>query len=76
MDNLVDKGASAAVSTSFREIGRTAAAAAQREISNHKAGAQTIYPQKSSLTLNLTVAAQSGLAIPPEIIKKADRVVP
>jgi len=76
VDSLADRGAAAAVSVSFREIGRTAAAAAKQALANHSIDSQIIFSDKSTLTLNLHVSAQSGLSIPPAAIKKADRVIP
>jgi ABC transporter substrate binding protein len=76
-DSLVDKGATASFVSSFRENGRTAGRIAIKVM----AGAlgddvKAVYPDRYELTLNLTAAAQSGLTIPPDVVKKADRVIP
>jgi len=72
---LVSEGAVASVSVGFREIGRTAAAVA-REILANGTPASEVYPSQSEVAINLTAAAQAGLRTPPEILQKADRVIP
>ena len=76
MDNLVDKGAAASVSCSFRENGRKTGQLAAQAVAGQLRGGEVAYIDKSLLTLNLSAAAQSGLTIPADVVKKADRVVP
>ena len=71
---LVEKGAVASVSSSFREIGRTAGAAA-REVLEGRIGEKVRYPGAVETTLNLEAAEESGLEIPAEVIKRAERVI-
>lgn len=72
---LVEKGAVASVSTSFREIGRTAAMAVQRALAGTLSQGE-VYPERSEVIVNMTAAANAGLRIPPEVSQKADRVLP
>jgi len=76
IDSLVDKGASASVAPSFKEMGRRAGKLAAAAMVGNAGNPEIVYPEKSLLTLNLTAAAQSGLQIPPDVVKKANRVVP
>lgn len=72
---LVEQGATASISASFREIGRAAASAA-RQVLAGKSGADMGYPEKMEIVLNLKAADNTGLRIPPELLKSFDRVVP
>jgi hypothetical protein len=76
MENLVDKGATAFIGYSFREMGRKAAQVTTRVLAGDLNENVKIYPEKIRMVLNLTAAAQAGLTIPPGVVKKADRVVP
>ena len=76
MDSLVDKGATASFAASFRESGRKAGQMAAKAEAGALGDVEAIYPDHYELTVNLTAAAQSGLTIPPDVVKKADRVVP
>ena len=75
IDSLVDKGATACIGSSFREMGRTAGRLAAKAVAGNLESVEAVYPDQTDLTLNLTAAAQSGLAISPEVVRKADRVV-
>jgi len=76
IDALVDKGATASVSSSFWEMGRLSGKLAAKAADGKLGDAARVYPQKVIVTINLTAAAQSGLTIPEDMKKKADRVVP
>jgi hypothetical protein len=77
VDSLVDKGATASVSSSFREMGRISGKLASQALAGTlNNGTSRVYPEKVSLTLNLTIAAQQGLKVSPDVLKKADRVLP
>ena len=71
---LVEKGAVASVSSSFREIGRTAGEVV-REVLQGRIGEKVRYPGAVETTLNLEAAKGSGLEIPAEVIKRAERVI-
>lgn len=71
---LVEQGAVASVSCSFREMGRTAGKAAREALlRNVRPGVS--YPEVVETTLNLNAAANIGLQITPEVLSKTDRVV-
>jgi ABC-type uncharacterized transport system substrate-binding protein len=74
--SLVDKGAVASITASFRESGRTAGRVAAQAQAGTLGNVEAVYPDRYELTVNLTAAAQSGLTIPPDVVKKADRVIP
>jgi ABC-type uncharacterized transport system substrate-binding protein len=74
-DGLVEKGAVASVSSSFREIGRAAALAALAARSG-PVGHKEVHPEKSETTVNLSAATQSGLRTAQDVLRKADRVLP
>jgi putative ABC transport system substrate-binding protein len=76
VDSLVDKGATASFVSSFRENGRTAGRIAAQAEAGALGNIEAVYPDRYELTVNLTAAAQSGLTIPPDVVKKADRVIP
>jgi hypothetical protein len=76
MDNLVEKGATASYASSFRENGRTAGRIAAKAEAGALGDIEAVYPDRYDLTINLTAAAQSGLTLPPDVLKKADRVIP
>jgi len=76
VDSLVDKGASAAVSCSYRENGRTTGRLAVQAVAGQLKDGEVRSIENCSLSLNLTAAAQSGLTISADVIKKADRVLP
>ncbi len=74
-DALVEKGATASVSSHFRDIGRAAANAAQQALAGAPLPAH-VYPQKAETLVNLTAANHTGLQIPPDVLKKVDKVLP
>ncbi|MDP6040941.1 MAG: ABC transporter substrate binding protein [Candidatus Latescibacteria bacterium] len=62
---LVDKGAVAAVSSGFWDIGRTAGEVAKRALQDNL-NASVIYPLKVELRVNLDAADQAGLELNQE----------
>lgn len=72
---LAENGAAAAVACSFREIGHTAAKAAILLLSG-KTEQRDFYPEHTQVIINNQGAVHSGLRIPPEILKKSDKVIP
>ena len=72
---LVEKGAVASISASFREIGRTAGRVARRVLSGEHVP-RAVYPEVVEVTLNLSAASEVGLEIPPAVSAQADRVLP
>jgi hypothetical protein len=74
MESLVDKGAVASIAASFRENGRAAGKVAAQAVSGQLRSSLNVFPEKYEMTINLSGAAQSGLTISPEVLKKADRV--
>jgi putative ABC transport system substrate-binding protein len=76
LDSLVDKGATASIASRFREIGRTVGLTAARVVAGRASHDENIYSDKYFMVLNLTSAKQTGLDIPAEVVKRADRVVP
>lgn len=72
---LVEQGATASVSISFREIGRTAGRTAERILAREGVE-ETVYPKKVDVTLNLPAVKKVGLIISPEVRREADRVLP
>jgi ABC-type uncharacterized transport system substrate-binding protein len=75
IDGLTEKGAAAAVSVSFREMGRKAGVLAAQVLSGEADTPGSAYGDRVFLTINTSAAAQSGLSIPAEVLKKADRVI-
>jgi putative tryptophan/tyrosine transport system substrate-binding protein len=74
-DGLVERGAAAAVSSDFREIGRTAGRAA-RLVLTGKEIPPDFFPERILMSFNLSAAASCGLRIPADVLKRADRVYP
>jgi hypothetical protein len=72
---LVEKGAAASVSVSFREIGRAAAQAALVALAGSPAPSE-VFPEKSETTINLTAAGNSGLRPADDVLHRADKVLP
>jgi ABC-type uncharacterized transport system substrate-binding protein len=75
-EGLVEQGgAVAAVSSSFRETGRVAGLAARRATAG-TLDISEIYPEQIHITLNMTVAKQTGLEISSTVLKEANKVLP
>lgn len=71
---LVEKGATAAVVSSYHEMGKTAATALKQSLAGDNSS-DTIYPDKVELTVNLKAAARVGIAITAETLKSIDRAI-
>lgn len=74
-EGLAEQGATAGVSVSFAEMGRTMAAAAKAVLAGAGSPGE-IYSGKVHVSLNITAAAAAELAVPAEAAKAADRVIP
>lgn len=72
---FVQQGATASVSTGFREIGRAAALAAKGVLSGEPAQGM-VYPEKAEVIINLKAAANTGLDLSKEVLRRADKVLP
>ena len=72
---LVEQGAVAAISVSFREVGRAAGRVARQVLSGERVP-WVVYPEVVEMTVNLTAAAAVGLKIPPNVVAQANRVLP
>ncbi|MFH1724741.1 MAG: ABC transporter substrate binding protein [Elusimicrobiota bacterium] len=70
---LVDKGATASVSVGFDEIGRVAAEVARNALAGRLPDGP-VHPDKAEVAINLTAARNVHLAIPPGVMKTANRV--
>jgi ABC-type uncharacterized transport system substrate-binding protein len=73
-EGLVSKGAFAAVAGNFRDIGRTAARAV-RQVLAGEATAAEFFPPNGQVTVNVTTAERISVEIPPEVLRRVDRVV-
>lgn len=73
-DGILEKGAAACVGVSSRETGKQAAAAAKALLAGDFVPAQ-LYPETTSLGLNLPAAAEMGLHLTPAAVKAADKVI-
>jgi putative ABC transport system substrate-binding protein len=76
IDGLADKGAAASVSVSFRDMGRKAGSLAAQALSGSADNLGPAFGDHVSVTINASVASQSGLTIDSGVLKKADRVIP
>jgi ABC transporter substrate binding protein len=72
---FVEKGALASISSSFKEIGRTAAIAAQNALSG-KSMDSVLYPEKIEIIFNTKASNQAGLQIPQQLLQEAEKVLP
>ncbi len=72
---LAEEGAAASVGPSFREIGRLTGIAVRQTLANLHPG-NNLYAVNIELIINKSAAAQVGLKIPEEILRKADKVIP
>lgn len=72
---FVQQGATASVSSGFREVGRAAGLAAKEVLSGEwRQG--IVYPERAEVTINLKAADNAGLQIPKEALQNADKVLP
>jgi putative ABC transport system substrate-binding protein len=76
IDGLADKGVAASVSVSFREMGRKAGSLAVQALAGSVDDLDAVYGDHVLLTINTGAAAQSGLSVPADVLKKAGRVIP
>ncbi|HAF95325.1 MAG: hypothetical protein A2X34_02080 [Elusimicrobia bacterium GWC2_51_8] len=72
---LVEKGAVASVSSSFENMGRSAAFIVDR-LFNGKTVKQITYSDEVRLAINLKAAGLAGLKITPEMLTNVDKVFP
>jgi ABC-type uncharacterized transport system substrate-binding protein len=75
-DGLVDKGATAAVYTSFRDLGRLAGVIARQSADGNLGESRSVFPDKTSMAINVAAANRIGLKITPATLQKADKIVP
>ena len=74
-DGLAANGALAAVSSSFGDMGRTAAKVAQSIIAGKSYG-ETIFPDISKTTFNLGTANELHMSVDQRLVGKGDQVNP
>lgn len=74
-EGLAEQGAAAAVSVSYKEMGRMMAAAANGVL---RGSAQPVelYADRVHVSVNKAAAAECALAVPSEALKTADKVLP
>lgn len=72
---FVQQGATASISSSFREIGRAAGAAARKALAGEIIQG-TVYPEKAEVAVSAKSAESVGLQIPIDALKKVDRILP
>lgn len=74
-EGLAEQGAAAAVSVSYKEMGRMMAAAANGVL---RGSAQPVelYADRVHVSVNKAAAAECALAVPFEALKTADKVLP
>jgi putative ABC transport system substrate-binding protein len=74
--SFVIKGALAAYSVSYREVGRLSAKYVQRILAGVKPKDLPVQQvDKIELVINLKTAKEIGLTIPPNVVARADRVI-
>jgi ABC-type uncharacterized transport system substrate-binding protein len=71
---LIELGATAAISSNYREMGRAAARALERVRSNPSL--REFYPDEVEIAINKTAAEKCGLSLSMEIMRKASKVIP
>src|SRR5687767_348558 len=74
-DGLVERGAVASVACNFREIGRAAGRAARVALAGRIRDGE-VYPERIETSMSVSAAAACGLSIPPDVLRRADRVYP
>lgn len=72
---FVQQGATASISSSFREIGRAAGMAARKALEGDLTQG-TVYPEREEVTVSRKAAEAAGFQIPREALEKADKVLP
>ena len=73
--SLVERGATASVSVSFRDLGRSSARLAEQALAGVPLPAMS-YTEPAVTVLNLGSAAKAGLAVDAETLKSISRVIP
>ena len=76
IDTLADKGAAAAVFVSFRDMGRRAGTLAAQAAAGSSKTDAAAFGDHVSVTVNISAAKRSGLAISAGALSRADRVMP
>lgn len=74
-EGLAERGAVAAVSADYAQIGRTAAAAAAALLSGESQPAR-VHVSAVTLSVNLSAAKAAAIVVPPEALKRAAKVYP
>lgn len=72
---LLGQGATASVGPSFREMGRQVGIAARKALLNQRQE-DKIYPTHIEIVVNKDVAAQVGLQVPEDALRRSDGVAP
>ncbi len=73
-EGFAEKGATVSIAVSFAALGQAAATAARQALSG-SAATGVVYPDSVTVTVNLSAATGCGLSIPPETLRKADKVL-
>jgi ABC-type uncharacterized transport system substrate-binding protein len=74
-EGLAEQGATAAVSVTYQEMGRTMAVAAKSALTGSAVAAE-LYSEQIHVAVNLAAAAESALVVPAAAVKAADKVFP
>jgi putative ABC transport system substrate-binding protein len=74
-DGLVEQGAMASFSSSYKDIGILAAKLARQALENHEVKG-VVFPEDLQLAVNLPAAKRCNLKITPEILRPTDRTYP
>ncbi len=72
---LVEKGATAAIGPSFKQLGRVAGLEV-RDAEAGRALPPVVYPAQVEVTISRVAAEQTGLKVPAETLSAADKVLP
>jgi len=75
IDNLADKGATAAIATGFRDMGHKAGDIARSVLSGDSSIGDNAYIDRIIITINESYASKTGLTLSPAIRKEADRLI-
>ncbi len=72
---LVDLGATGAIITSFKDIGRCAAETAKKVLAGKYQG-DKVYPERFETILNSSAIKKANSPLSPEAVRHADKVIP
>ena len=72
---FVQQGATASVSSSFREIGRAVGLAVRKALAGELVEG-TVYPEKIEVAVSIKAAKAAGLHLSGEALSRADKVLP